>query len=143
MAEVLGVPRKMLATLRAKHLRNPVEFTIADNGAVLWTTTGLAKIEGLLMGNGKVSLGKSALPQGPPPRELMVIERVSENLGLLLCRSEGRKLHCAVRVRDNAHFMPGMEVEAMQTADGVWQFRNRPRGDESTVGRLPRRKGHW
>jgi hypothetical protein len=146
MAEALGVPRKTLAALRTKHLRTPADFTLGENGAVLWTKQGLEKIEVLLMGNGKESSGKSALPQGPPLKEMMVIERVSENPGLLLCHSEERKLHCAVRVRDNGNFAPGMELEAMRTADGVWQFRNRPResgGDESTVGRLPRRKGSW
>lgn len=149
VAEMLGVPRKTLAALRTKHLRSPLDFSKDESGTVLLTKTGLEKIEVLLMGNGKESAGKLALPQppaGPPLKEMMVIERVSENPGLLLCQSEERKLHCAVRVRDNAHFAPGMQLEAMRTADGVWQFRNRPQehgGDESTVGRLPRRKGQW
>jgi len=38
-----------------------------------------------------------------------------------------------VRVRDNVNFVPGMVLEAVGLAHGLWQY----------VGRLPRRPGHW
>lgn len=91
------------------------------------------------------ALGKPAadVPAGPPKREGMTVDRLPQNTGLLLCVPKKRPVLTAVRVRDNTNFKPGMLIEAVQSGDGVWQFRNREPGDESTVGRLPRGKGRW
>lgn len=83
------------------------------------------------------------VPSGPPIREVMTVERLPQNKTLLLCVPKKRPVLTAIRVRDNTNFKPGMILEAVQSGDGVWQFRNRVPGDESTVGRLPRGVGRW
>lgn len=149
VAEAFGVSRKVLAQLRAAHLEEPEDFVHRANNAVALTAAGLRTIEDLLAA-GKTGLpsksGQPPAPAGPPMCEKMTVERVPQNTGLLLCRCDGRSVLVAVRVRENLNFTSGMEFEAVESHDRVWQFRNRPKihgGDESTVGRLPRRKGVW
>jgi hypothetical protein len=76
---------------------------------------------------------------------MMTVERLSQNCGLMLAITHKRTapVMLAVRVRDNTNFAPGMIFEAIESCDGIWQFRNQPNRDESTVGRLPRQKGKW
>lgn len=163
VAEALGVPRKLLARLRRDHLREPGDFVhLEDQGnAVALTAAGLATIEAQLArlatnppptapepAAAKQSHGKAHprgdIPSGPPPREKMTVSRVARDLPrVLLCVPLSRPVQVTVRVNDNSNFAPGMVLEAIQSSDGVWQFRNRVPGDESTVGRLPRGKGRW
>lgn len=162
VSEALNVPRKTLAKLRAQHLTEPLHFRRVENNAVVLTLEGLAIIEAQLAApsptadsglpapeakktGGKPSpKGKSSdVPAGPPTREIMTVERLPQNTTLLLCVPKKRPVLTAVRVRDNTNFKAGMVLEAVQSGDGVWQFRNREPGDESTVGRLPRGKGRW
>lgn len=164
VSAALGVPRKVLATLRGKYLTEgaQADFVRGEYNAVALTSPGLAKMEGLLKATdeGKIDLLQSAagktggklspedepksdIPAGPPRREEMVVDRVAQNGVLLLCVSKSSKAIVCVRVRDNSNFVAGMEIEAIESRDGVWQFRNRPTSDESTVGRLPRGKGKW
>lgn len=163
VAEALGVPRKLLAKLRKTHLRTPADFVhLEDQGnTVALTAAGLATIEAQLARLGtesptpdsvpataKETPGKAPaggdIPAGPPPREKMTVTRVARDLPkILLCVPLARPVQIAVRVSSNALFAPGMVIEAIQSSDGVWQFRNCEHGDESTVGRLPRRKGCW
>lgn len=152
-ADALGVSRKLLARLRAAHLREPDDFVRRANNAVALTAAGLARIEDLLANGADAGAGQTkgkttepSAPAGPPKREKMTVERIAQNPGLLLCKAEGRAVLVAVRVRDNLNFIAGMMFEAVQSQDGVWQFRNRLAGNggnDSTVGRLPRRKGVW
>ena len=159
VAASLGVPRKLMAELRKAHLSEGADFERRENNAVALTEAGLAKIEALIakgetVGDAKTGAGKPKktagkpardVPSGPPPRELMTVDRVPQNTGLLLCITHTRKapVRLAIRVKDNTNFAAGMVLEAIESRDGVWQFRNRVPGDESTVGRLPRRKGRW
>jgi hypothetical protein len=160
VSEALGVPRKILAALRATNLEAGPDFVRRENNAVALTGAGLAKVEKLLAGAGPdgqapgkpgKTAGKPAssdVPAGPPPREMMTVDRVPQNPGLLLCQTHTRTapVLVAVRVRENLNFAIGMTLEAIQSSDGVWQFHNRPTavgGHESTVGRLPRLKGRW
>ena len=146
VSEFLGVPRKTLAALRAKHLQPGVDFERRENNAVALTPLGMSKLEALLKTEGagaEQTPSKPAVPAGPPVREAMTVDRVPANPALLVCQSETRAVIVVVRVRDNTNFAAGMRLEAIESADGIWQFRNRLGGDESTVGRLPRQKGKW
>jgi len=160
----LGVSRKVLAALRVQYLTEgaDADFIKGEYNAVALTAQGLAKMDGLLKAteDGKIDLLRSTLgktsgkqasgealkrdvPAGPPKRDKMLVDRIAQNGLLLLCVSKSSKALVCVRVRDNSNFAPGMSIEAIESGDGVWQFRNRPDGDESTVGRLPRGKGKW
>jgi hypothetical protein len=160
VSEALGVPRKVLAAMRAESLETGTDFVRRENNAVALTAAGLAKVEKLLSGAGIDSQrpgkpGKTAgkpasgdVPAGPPPREMMTVDRIPQNPGLLLCQTHTRiaPVLVAVRVRENVNFAIGMVLEAIESSDGIWQFHNRPAGvggHESTVGRLPRLKGRW
>lgn len=161
VAEALGIPRKLLAKLRAKHLVPGTDFVRAEANAIALTATGLAAIESALAAgdegtavlrgeNGRETTGKPPsrgkpapdLPAGPPPREVMTVDRVPQNPNILLCQRRSPACIVAVRVRANEFFAPGMKIECIQ-GGGVWQFRNRVPGHESQCGRLPRRKGVW
>jgi hypothetical protein len=162
VSEALNVPRKTLAKLRGEHLTAGADFKRAENNAVVLTAEGMAKIEALLAtpaptpvsglptiaaketGGKPPAKGSSKdVPEGPPRREIMVISRIPQNTGLLLCIPKKSAVLTVVRVRENTNFKAEMTIEAVQSGDGVWQFRNRVPGDESTVGRLPRNKGRW
>jgi hypothetical protein len=167
ISDSLGVSRKTLAKMRTDHLAEGTDYLYRENHSVALTAAGMEKIDKILADPAQARLyrlppgkptgnpGKPAanghaaddVPAGPPPREWMRVERVPQNTGLLLCVPKDRppadRLLVSVRVRENANFAAGMELEAIRSADGVWQFRNRPLGDESTVGRLPRQKGRW
>jgi hypothetical protein len=100
--------------------------------------------------------GASAVPSGPPPSQRFMVVRIPPNRKdspqrkLLICRECAGELapvaswavggllpklgvERPVRVRDNVNFVPGMVLEAVGLAHGLWQY----------VGRLPRRPGHW
>lgn len=164
VSSAIGVPRKILAKLRGKYLieGGEADFVRGEFNSVALTAQGLAKMEGLLKAteHGKIDLPqftaektggklsspdepKSDVPSGPPKRETMTVDRISLNGVLLVCVSKSLNALVCVRVRDNSNFAPGMAIEAIESHDGIWQFRNRPGGDESTVGRLPRGKGKW
>lgn len=154
VAEATGVARKILAQLRGDHLQLGRDFVRQANNAVAYTAEGLARMESLIAreipgkpvfpgGKPPSKIESPDIPAGPPEREWMVVERVPHRPGLLLCVPCERPGFVTVRVRDAAFFRPGMKLEAIKSGDGVWQFRNREGGNESTVGRLPRNPGRW
>ena len=156
VSEALGVPRKMLARLRGSLLTEGPHFVRREANAVALTALGLAMIDAALRSGdagkpgflaGKpASGGKSYVPAGPPPREVMTIERVPQNTGILLCQRKNPASTVAVRVKTNENFSAGMQIQCV-AGNGIWQFCNRAPGgkpgDESTCGRLPRQKGRW
>lgn len=156
VSEALGVPRKIIARLRTQHLREGEDFVRKEANAVALTALGLVRLEAALAPTpaglpapvaketgGKPSPKKNSdVPAGPHPREVMTVERVPQNPQILLCARRKPACTIAVRVKDNATFWPGCEIECIQ-GGGVWQFRNRAGNSESTCGRLPRRKGVW
>lgn len=97
----------------------------------------------------------AALPPGPPPRAKFIVWRVpthrldARQRHILICREAlpstqqtaswllhtvpGLGVERPIRVRDNANFLPGMVLEAVNIGHGLWQY----------VGRLPRRQGRW
>lgn len=100
--------------------------------------------------------GAAVVPPGPPPMQRFMVVRIppfrkdSPQRKILLCRECPRdtapvaswsvagllpKLGAErpVRVRDNANFVPGMVLDAVGLAHGLWQY----------AGRLPRRPGKW
>lgn len=189
VGEALGVPRKLIARLRTRHLvcgtaEDPGDFVRlkSQSNAVAFTARGLYRLEYLLAGGdgaesalppstaretpGKppptpppdsssapsaaptppVLSSPADIPAGPPPREVMIVDRVPQYQGILLCRRSRPASLVCVRVRTNEFFVPGMAIECI-SGGGVWQFRNRAPdgkpGHESQCGRLPRRKGVW
>ncbi len=99
--------------------------------------------------------GPADVPPGPPPRRKFIVWRVpphrldARQRHVLICREAlpstqqtsswllhtlpGLGVERPIRVRDNAHFIPGMILEAVNIGHGLWQY----------TGRLPRRQGRW
>lgn len=152
LAERLGVDRAELRRMRRESLDS--EDWTRQGNAVAYTPAGVEKIAAALAGRletpagvpearGEAPAGQGAaavseLLRAEPQRRLVVcvvvrIPRVTRHR--LLVRGVSPEVlgtAFTVRVRDNAHFIPGMDVRCLV------------QGNTGTLaGRLPRRKGRW
>lgn len=136
VADSLGVARKVIAGLRRAHLTPGEHFAKRQNSVVL-TAAGLARLAELVKADGAATFNgeKPAMPPGPRPRGQMVTIKAPLNKRLLWCHRKGDKARrqVLVRVTSNENFMPGMEFEAVDGGENLWQY----------TGRLPRRRGRW
>jgi hypothetical protein len=142
VAESLGLSRDRIRGLRQTHLSEGPDFRTV-RGEVVLTELGLTRITDLAGDEGEAtqpppddSSAKFPVPKGPPARAKFSVIRIPANRRLLYCvpkGEHGRAPQVLIRVKDNANFMPWMELEAIEAEQGSWQFR----------GRLPRRKGKW
>ena len=137
VARSLGLSRERVRALREAHL-SVTEWSTRGNAIVL-TAAGLEKISFLAAQESAVvstpsaeqvdapagSGGGALIEAGAPEVAVVRITRLFPNKRLMLA---GERV---VRVKDNSFFMPGMEIEAVNCGDGVWQYR----------GRLPRSRG--
>lgn len=144
VAAWLGVPRKRIAALRRRGLREGEHWIVHPQGMV-YTVAGLQKLRDYLERLGALTPPVKAqdeandeppAPVGPPEKKEVVVAKLYPNTRLLLALAPGstpeNPVQVLVRVRDNRNFMPGMKVPVVHDSrNSSWQF----------VGRLPRRKG--
>lgn len=69
-----------------------------------------------------------------PKKRVRVVKVFATNPQYLHAMTvDGKDGLLTVRVRDNRHFLPGMEMDVMKSVGGVWDY----------VGHLPRARGRW
>ena len=131
VADSLGVARQIIVRLRKKYLKAGEHFEKRQNAVVL-TIAGLARITQLVKAE---SPPTPDVPAGPRPRAVLVVFRLAPNVKMMWChrQDDQNKKQLLVRVSDNRNFMAGMEFEAVEGGENLWQY----------TGRLPRRKGRW
>lgn len=142
VAAWLGVPRKRIAALRRRALREGEHWIVHPQG-IVYTVAGLQRLRDYLASLGELTPSADGetkdeppAPVGPPERATVIVAKLYPNTRLMLARAPGstpeKPLQVLVRVRDNRNFMPGMKVGVVHDPrNSSWQF----------VGRLPRRKG--
>lgn len=144
VAAWLGVPRKRIASLRRRGLREG-EHWISHAQGIVYTVAGLQRLRDYLGSLGELTpptkepsalASEPPAPVGPPEKMKVIIAKLYPNTRLMLAVAEGstpeKPVQVLVRVRDNRNFMPGMKVPVVHDPrNSSWQF----------VGRLPRRRG--
>lgn len=148
VATSLGLSRERVRALRLAHLAAD-EWSTRGNAVVL-TASGLEKISFYAAREaGPVSSplaeqseavaatgGGVAVAPGAPEVARVLVKKLCQNPRMMLARRIGDAVEfpaLLVRVKDNANFMPGMEIEVIDCGNGLWQFR----------GRLPRSRGRF
>lgn len=146
LAKDLGVPRKKLRTLRAKHLAPTADFVKGPEG-IEYTVEGLQRMQEKL---GAAMKPVDSAPSTPPPSqvlagmaedavspprvaEMRVVKVYPLNPRLLLCELKDTPQAQRVRVRDNRNFLPGMVLKAVHENSDLWTL----------AQRLPRWRGKW
>lgn len=141
VADALGISRDRVREVRQKHLEEGKDFRLVRKEVVL-SEQGLARLNDLLAAQVSTAptatdpvTGQIPVTPGPPAHSEFKVRRVLPNRHLLACFTTdgGEKTPTLVRVKDNALFMPGMTLKAIQVENGLWQYR----------GRLPRKRGKW
>jgi len=141
VADQLGIPASSISDLRKKNAAALPEGTAwARAGArrVVWTTEGIAALEGIL------ELEKKSAPAARPVLPdcvVMVVNRVVPNPNFLIVQkknaageADGPLLR--LRVKSNHNFMPGMTVEHCRPVPASADLFNHE-------GRCPRYRGRW
>lgn len=146
VAAWLGVPRKRIAAIRRRGLREGEHWIVHQQG-IVYTVEGLQKLRDYLGSLGgltppaaepEANADEPPAPVGPPEKKQVTVAKLYPNTRLMLAlapeSTPEKPVQVLVRVRDNRNFMPGMKVPVVHDPrNSSWQF----------VGRLPRRKGRF
>jgi hypothetical protein len=132
----LGVTRRDLVAMRWEHLQEGVDF-LKTGRRVVYCNAGIEKLAAAISnGSSKAMLPAGGLSEPTPTRVLFTfkVRRKPANTRVLECIDETGKT-VIVRVKDSAHFLPGMKVTAVPYGDlhNVYEF----------AGAYPRFRGKY